>query len=93
MRSRDDILAEVQRTLKELFDIDPARVTFETRVVEDLDLDSIDAIDLAVRIEELTGSRLAEDSLRNIRTVNDVVSLLEVQLADKSAEKHGTTRT
>ncbi len=87
-RSREEILVEVQKTLKELFDIDPSRVTLETRVVEDLDLDSIDAIDLAVRIEELTGSRLPEDALRSIRTVSDVVALLESELATGAA---GTT--
>ncbi len=91
MHSREEILGEVRKTLHELFDIDPARVTLGTRVVEDLDLDSIDAIDLAVRIEELTGSRLAEDALRSIRTVEDVVMLLEKQLA--AAAQHKSTGT
>jgi len=77
MKSRDEILGEVRRTLKELFDIDPARVSFETHVIDDLDLDSIDAIDLAVRIEEMTGTRLPEEALRGIRQVSDVVDLME----------------
>lgn len=77
MKSRDEVLSEVRRTLNELFDIDPARVSLETHVVDDLDLDSIDAIDLAVRIEEMTGTRLPEDALRGIRKVSDVVDLME----------------
>ena len=43
---------------------------------DDLDLDSIDAIDLAVKIQEITGARVDEAELRHVRTVGDVVDLI-----------------
>jgi acyl carrier protein len=49
-------------------------------LLDDLDLDSIDAIDLAVRLQDLTGKRVDESRLREVRTVRDVVELIELML-------------
>jgi acyl carrier protein len=64
----------------ELFELPVERVQFETKLVDDLGLDSIDAIDLAARLEELTHRRLGEDQLRSLRTVDDVVTLIQNML-------------
>ncbi|HVH42577.1 MAG TPA: acyl carrier protein [Labilithrix sp.] len=74
--SRDEILEHVRRAMEDLFEIDAARVQLDTKVVEDLDLDSIDAIELAVRMETLTGQRLNPESFREMRTISDVVEIL-----------------
>jgi acyl carrier protein len=70
----------------EMFELDPAKVTPEAKVFEDLDLDSIDAIDLVARLQELTGRRVEEDRLREVRTVGDVVGLVMDQLEQAQAE-------
>ena len=75
--TRDAIVAEVTRTLVELFEVDPAAVRPEARLYEDLDLDSIDAVDMAVKVKELTGRRVEERELRAMRTVGDLVALIE----------------
>ena len=75
--SEAEILERIRAIFKENFAIEPERVTPEAHLFEDLDLDSIDAIDLAVKIEELTGKRVDENSLRSVRTVQDVVDLVE----------------
>lgn len=80
--TRDDVSGEVRRRIAEMFEIDPTKVREEALLREDLDLDSIDAIDLAVRIQELTGTRLDEAVLRKVRTVGDVVDLIDGMLAD-----------
>lgn len=82
--TRADILDNVSRTLVEMFELDSKSVTMEARLVEDLDLDSIDAIDLAAKMQEFTGRRLTEDELRKIRTVADVVDFLERTLSGKA---------
>jgi len=51
-----------------------------TRLVDDLDLDSIDAVDLAVRVEEKTGLSLSEADLKSIRTIQDIVDLIDERL-------------
>jgi acyl carrier protein len=74
--SREKIFDEVRRAIVELFEIDADRIALETRVVEDLDLDSIDAIELAVRMETLTGRRLDPERFREMRTIGDVVEIV-----------------
>ncbi len=83
--NRADILAEISRTLVEMFQLDPKIVTADARLVEDLDLDSIDAIDLAAKIQELTGKRLTEDDLKELHTVQDVVGVVERMLRDQAS--------
>lgn len=66
----------------ELFEVDAARIQPETKVVEDLDLDSIDAIELSVRMEKMTGQRLDPESFREMRTIGDIVDILHGLLSE-----------
>lgn len=87
--TRAEILHEISKTLVEMFQLDPKIVTAEARLVEDLDLDSIDAVDLAAKVQELTGKRLAENDLRGMRTIEDVVGVVEKMLNDPASETIG----
>ena len=84
--NRAEILDEISGTLVEMFQLDPKIVTLEARLVEDLDLDSIDAVDMAAKVQELTGQRLAEDDLRGLRTVEDLVVVVERMLRERASE-------
>jgi len=86
--SREEILAHVTRAMAELFELDPAAIRADAHLIEDLDLDSIDAIDMAARLQDLTGRRVPEEGLKSIRTVSDVVDLVMNQLAERDAERH-----
>ena len=68
--------------MQELFEIDPSKITLETKLIDELALDSIDAIDLAARLEELTKKRLTEEKLRGLLTVRDVVDLILGMLSE-----------
>ena len=74
--SREEILEHVRRAMAELFEIEPDKIQLDTKVVEDLDLDSIDAIELAVRMEGVTGQRFDPERFREMRTISDVVDIL-----------------
>lgn len=78
--TREEIFDKVRDILAEMFEIDPATVKLESQLVQDLDLDSIDAIDMVVKLQELTGKRVEEAKLRKVRTVGDVVDLVESHL-------------
>ena len=78
--SREQIFAQVQRELCELFDLKPAQITLESRLNDDLDLDSIDAVDLAVRLQDLTNKRIKPEQFKAVRTVEDVVDAVEEML-------------
>jgi acyl carrier protein len=86
MVTREEVFNRVCGALSELFELDAKTVTLETKLVDDLGLDSIDAIDLAARLEELTKKRLAEEGLRSLRTVGDVVDLIVGMVSDPSSE-------
>lgn len=75
--SKAELLRELQLMMKELFDLDSDKVQPQARLIEDLELDSLDAIDLAVRVEETTGLALDETKIRELRTVEDVLVAIE----------------
>ena len=83
--NQPEIFDKVSATMIEMFHLDPRTVTLEARLIEDLDLDSIDAVDMAARIQELTGKRVAEDDLVRMRTVGDVVDVIEKMTASAQA--------
>ena len=68
---------EIQKILTEalenLFEIDPEKIKLDTNLYEDLEIDSIDAIDLIDNIKRQPGYKLQAEDFRNVRTVNDVV--------------------
>ncbi len=79
--SRDDLHRQLAEFLETLFEIAPERVTAETRLVEDLDLDSIDVVDLLVKLREVTGRRVKPEEFKTVRTVGDVLDALEKLMA------------
>jgi len=74
--SRESILAELQRILVEQFELDRQAVTPDAHLYQDLDIDSIDAVDLMVELKELTGRKLDPETFKQVRTVGDVVEAL-----------------
>ena len=79
--TRDEIFARIVDILSKTFEIDKARITPGALLFQELDLDSIDAIDLVVQLQEWTGRHVPEEGLRAVRTVDDVVNLVEAHLA------------
>jgi acyl carrier protein len=82
--SKDELYAWVVQLLAGMFELDPAALTPESNLYADLDIDSIDAVDLAVKLKQLTGKRLQPDVFKTIRTINDVVEAL-AGLAEQAA--------
>lgn len=76
--TREEILARVQALLQSEFDLDFERTPPAARLQEDLDLDSIDLVALAMRLEQETGLLLKEDRLHRLCTVEDVVGFVLV---------------
>lgn len=71
--NNDQIFHQVQALLVELFELDADDIQPQSHLYQDLDLDSIDAVDLVVRLQNLTGKKIQPDEFKNVRTVNDVV--------------------
>ena len=84
MLSKEQVADKVIAALIDIFELEPEKVVPEAHLYEDLDLDSLDAIDLIVRLEEETGQKIKMDELKNIRTVADIIETLYVVLKDQN---------
>lgn len=71
--TRSEIFATLSAYLQEMFDLPAEKISLEAKLFEDLDLDSIDAVDLVVRLQDLTGKKIKPDAFKTVRTVSDVV--------------------
>lgn len=74
--TRDQIRTAIVDMMVSTFELDRASIKPGSLLYEELELDSIDALDMVVKLQELTGRRVVEDELRELRTVDDVVDLV-----------------
>lgn len=80
-QTREEVFAHLRDTLVELFEIDASKITPGANLYTDLDIDSIDAVDLIIKLKEYTGQKLQPQQFRHVRTVNDVVDAVMSILA------------
>lgn len=75
MKNRDELFKEITGILSEMFEIPLEKIKGDSKLFEDLDLDSIDAVDLVIRLQELTKKKFDPESFKSIRTVDDIVDV------------------
>lgn len=63
----------IKQIMQEMFEIEPNQVTPDARLYEDLDFDSIDAVDMIVKLKEMTGKAVKPEDFKTARTVDDVI--------------------
>ncbi|MDO9161489.1 MAG: acyl carrier protein [Methylococcaceae bacterium] len=73
MQTREEILAAIKEIMVEMFEIDEHAITLDAKLYEDLDFDSIDAVDMIVRLKEMTGKSVKAEDFKTARTIGDVV--------------------
>lgn len=77
----EDIFQKLKSTLVEQFELDPAKIVPGARLYEDLDLDSIDAVDLVIKLQEITGRKVSPEDFKGVRTVGDIQHVIEKLIA------------
>ena len=82
MDNQEEIYQKIVSVLEELFEIDPQQVSPQSQLYEDLDIDSIDAVDLVVELKKITGKKLQPDDFKSVRSVQDVVDAVSKLLND-----------
>ncbi|EKG30166.1 acyl carrier protein [Pseudomonas avellanae] len=73
MQTREDIFEILRAAMAELFELEPERVTLDANLYQDLEIDSIDAVDLIDHIKRKTGKKIAAEEFKSVKTVDDVV--------------------
>ncbi|MBA1273746.1 acyl carrier protein [Stutzerimonas azotifigens] len=85
MNSRNDIFLTLQEALVELFELEPERISLEANLYTDLEIDSIDAVDLIDHIKRKTGKKIAAEEFKSVRTVGDVIEAVHRMLNPEAA--------
>jgi acyl carrier protein len=80
--TREEIIDDIRRLMSSLFEIDGSTVTAESRLGDDLDLDSIDAIDLIIKMQDMTGQKVDPEAMKTLRTVGDIADMVEKLMAE-----------
>jgi len=75
--SREEILERLKVVLSDLFEIKPEKIVPEAHLYDDLDIDSIDAVDLFLTLKEITGRKIQPQAFKDVRTVNDVIDAIQ----------------
>lgn len=71
--TREEVYKSLSDYLEDLFEVPPEDISPSALLYEDLDLDSIDAVDLVVKLQDLTNKKIAPEEFKTVRTVDDVV--------------------
>lgn len=79
--NKEELFMEISQSLVDLFELDPEDITLDADLYKDLDIDSIDAIDLLAMLREKSGTRLSPEQFREVRTVDDVIQKVTEQAA------------
>jgi len=82
MNSQEEIYQKIVSLLEEMFEIDPQDVKPDANLYQDLDIDSIDAVDLVVELKKMTGKKIQPEDFKSVRTVQDVVEQVEKLLSE-----------
>ena len=72
----DELFLRIKGILVDQFEVDPAAVTLDANLYEELEIDSIDAVDLLVQLKEMTGKKISPEVFKDVRTIRDVLDAL-----------------
>ena len=71
------VLDQIKEILKDTMDIDESKITLDAKLKEDLELDSLDSVELILSAEEEFGIEIPDEDVMNFKTVNDIVNYIE----------------
>ncbi|WP_371923109.1 acyl carrier protein [Agarivorans sp. TSD2052] len=80
--TRDEIYQVLRDILVQEFEVPEDDISLDANMYQDLDLDSIDAVDLVVKLQQITGKKIQPNEFKSARTVADVIDALERLVSD-----------
>ena len=76
MYTRAEVSKKITSTLSDLFEVDPEAISESSLLYEDLDIDSIDAVDLIIELKSFTGLAIDPDNFKSVKTIEDVINIV-----------------
>jgi acyl carrier protein len=77
--NREQLFLKIREILVNQFEVDDKRITWDANLYEELNIDSIDAVDLLVQIKDITGEKIAPETFKEVRSIRDVIDALAIQ--------------
>jgi acyl carrier protein len=77
MTTKAEIFQTVVTILSEEFEMDKDTITMDVNLYQELGLDSIDAVDLILRLQDICGKQINPETFKRVRTVEHVVSAID----------------
>lgn len=89
-----EIYGMIVEELHSTFRLDRSKITLDANLYSDLDIDSIDAVDLAVKLQRATGKQLTPEVFKSVRSVRDLVRAVDLLLiSDGPSRERSATPT
>lgn len=73
---KNELYGQLKNILVDQFELDEASISPDANLYDELELDSIDAVDLLVQLKNITGKKISPDDFKDVRTINDVINAL-----------------
>jgi acyl carrier protein len=87
MYTRAEVSKKITSTLSDLFEVDPEAISESALLYEDLDIDSIDAVDLIIELKSFTGLVIDPDNFKSVKTIEDVINIVCKLLENDTTSK------
>ncbi|MFI6869211.1 meromycolate extension acyl carrier protein AcpM [Nocardia sp. NPDC050406] len=82
--TQEQIVEELGKIIEEVTGIEPSEVTIEKSFVDDLDIDSLSMVEIAVQTEDKYGVKIPDEDLASLKTVGDAVAYIQKLEAENS---------
>src|SRR5271154_5091571 len=82
--SQEEIIAGIAEIIEEVTGIEPSEITPEKSFVDDLDIDSLSMVEIAVQTEDKYGVKIPDEDLAGLRTVGDAVAYIQKLAAENT---------
>jgi acyl carrier protein len=82
--TQEQIVEELGKIIEEVTGIEPSEVTIEKSFVDDLDIDSLSMVEIAVQTEDKYGVKIPDEDLASLKTVGDAVTYIQKLEAENS---------
>lgn len=85
--TRDSLLIRITEILQEQFDVEPDSITLGARLREDLDIDSIDAVNLMIELKSITAKKITLENFHQVKTIGDLIDAVLAFLQQDGAQE------
>jgi acyl carrier protein len=85
IHTRESLLARITVILQEQFDVEPDSISPAARLREDLDIDSIDAVNLMIELKSITAKKITLENFHQVKTISDLIEAVLAFLSQDQA--------